>query len=304
VLARFASAGEAREVLAMECAEGSVLVLDCRPGGLADARVVGRIVPQEPPENASLLARMYANDERRGRPRVLRPEDLDPAPTAPETGVQSAPSAPLLDADGRRYAIATLSRASGPELRWMSASPLLGAPARVLSLRETIGALESYEPPLSMTEAALAASATGAASRILRAELDRVRASAIVLNRALREAVAGRIAEGVTLSEIALRCGRVKRDRHGNLSGETSWLARRIGRLPESGQPRPTPWIHSKTLALIARGRTVSARRAARDRPRPMLARLRRAGGRGSVRARETNHGPVNGALKPRRRTA
>jgi hypothetical protein len=55
------------------------------------------------------------------------------------------------------------------------------------------------------------------------------------------------------MSEIAIRCGRFKRDRSGRRSGETSWLARRIGQMPEGGQARPTPWIHSDTLALIAR---------------------------------------------------
>jgi hypothetical protein len=55
------------------------------------------------------------------------------------------------------------------------------------------------------------------------------------------------------MSEIAIRCGRVKRDRRGNESGETSWLARRLGLLPEGGQSTPTPWIHSDVLALIAR---------------------------------------------------
>ena len=36
-------------------------------------------------------------------------------------------------------------------------------------------------------------------------------------------------------------------------SGETSWLARRIGQTPEAGQDQPTPWVHSDVLALIAR---------------------------------------------------
>ena len=42
-----------------------------------------------------------------------------------------------------------------------------------------------------------------------------------------------------------MRCGRTKRDRRGGLSGETSWLGRRIGELPEGGEAEPTPWIHS-----------------------------------------------------------
>jgi hypothetical protein len=45
------------------------------------------------------------------------------------------------------------------------------------------------------------------------------------------------------MSDIAIRCGRVKRDKRGNESGETSWLARRLGQLPEAGKPRATPWV-------------------------------------------------------------
>ena len=78
--------------------------------------------------------------------------------------------------------------------------------------------------------------------------------SPIVLNRGLREAVAELLArEQLSMSEIAIRCGRIKRDGRGNESGETSWLARRLGLLPEGGHDAPTPWIHSEVLALIAR---------------------------------------------------
>jgi len=89
---------------------------------------------------------------------------------------------------------------------------------------------------------------------VLRAELERVLESPIVLNRGLREAVLARVRKGeLSMSEIAIRCGRTKRDAAGNLSGETSWLARRLGLLPEGGKSEPTPWIHSDVLALIAR---------------------------------------------------
>jgi hypothetical protein len=54
------------------------------------------------------------------------------------------------------------------------------------------------------------------------------------------------------MSEIAIRCGRRKWDQRGCESGETSWLARRIGMLPEGGESEPTPWVHSDVLALIA----------------------------------------------------
>ena len=51
------------------------------------------------------------------------------------------------------------------------------------------------------------------------------------------------------MSEIATRCGRVKRDSRGNESGETSWLARRLGILPREVRTRrrhgftPTFWL-------------------------------------------------------------
>ena len=86
--------------------------------------------------------------------------------------------------------------------------------------------------------------------------------SPIVLNRRLREvtlAIVG--SEQLSMSETAMRCGRVKRDTRGNVSGATSWLARRVGLLPEGGQTRHTPWIHSDVLALIARrGLAISPR--------------------------------------------
>jgi hypothetical protein len=75
-----------------------------------------------------------------------------------------------------------------------------------------------------------------------------------VLNRGLREAVQRALASGeLSMSEIAMRCGRMKRHSAGKVTGETSWLARRIGALPEGGAARPTPWVHSDVLALISR---------------------------------------------------
>ena len=83
-----------------------------------------------------------------------------------------------------------------------------------------------------------------------------------MLNRRLRLLVLAKVERReLSMSEIAIRCGRVKRDRRGNESGETSWLARRLGLLPEGGQSTPTPWIHTDVLALIARsGLDVSPR--------------------------------------------
>ncbi len=141
-----------------------------------------------------------------------------------------------------------------PELRWTRA--VSGAPAVTVSLRSAIGLLESYEPLCRHTLQALAryAADPSVSSTSLQTELTRVRRSPIVLNRALREAVLARVSRGeATMSEIAMRCGRLKHDAKGNRSGETSWLARRIGLLPEGGHRAPTPWVHTDVLALIAR---------------------------------------------------
>lgn len=75
-----------------------------------------------------------------------------------------------------------------------------------------------------------------------------------MLNRALREAVLAAIeGDGVTLGELAIRCGHGRPDARGRLHGDTSWLARRIGLVAEAGAEAPTPWVHSDVLALIAR---------------------------------------------------
>jgi hypothetical protein len=143
-----------------------------------------------------------------------------------------------------------------PELRWCREGPGHASECEPLSLREAIAALESYEPLQELTLVALASCGHSGevSTTVLRSELARVQESPIVLNRRLREVVLAAVERGESsMSEIAIRCGRVKRDRRGNESGETSWLARRLGLLPEGGRSTPTPWIHSDVLALIAR---------------------------------------------------
>jgi len=132
-----------------------------------------------------------------------------------------------------------------------------GGNPRPESVRDAVAYMEGYEPIRALTVRALAHHRDDAAVSVavLRSELQRLDASRIVLNRGLRRAVLHAMrAEGLSLSEIAHRCGRVKRDGKGNCSGETSWLSRRIGIAPEGGgHGEPTPWIHSDVLAVIAR---------------------------------------------------
>jgi hypothetical protein len=218
--------------------------------------VLAVLLPEEPAENATLLARMYLSDPTRGRCRPLGREDLmAPITPAARDGLREPPSPLVVEGRGGRFEIAALiDQGARQEFRWTPV-PRPGARARLaITLRGVVGTLEEYEPARSMTATLINTPArdhVGVTSLTL--ELARLLRSPVVLNRALREAVARQVLAGTTMSEIALRCGRFKRDRRGNRSGETSWLARRIGQMPEGGQARPTPWIHSDTLALIAR---------------------------------------------------
>jgi hypothetical protein len=256
-LARYLDrAGRAREVVARAGFEGSVLVIDRDVATLADLRLVAHLGADEPRENAALVCASYLDHVRRGgcRCRSVTQEDFH---TAPFVGGDEDPPVERepLDQQGRAYRLEALHTAmSIPELRWRRQSPGPGGAPDTVSAREAIAALESYEPIRALSKQALARAGRTLSTAVLRAELTRVEQSPIVLNRRLREVTVSLLQrERLTLSEIAVRCGRVKRDGCGGKCGETSWLARRIGLLPEGGRDAPTPWIHSKTLGLIAR---------------------------------------------------
>jgi hypothetical protein len=264
-LARYLCArGRVREVVAEAGFQGSVLVVDRDAATLGDCRLVAHLWADEPRENAALVCGSYLDQVRRGdyRCRSLTAADLlsPPLPDEPDEWPSAAGSSgnrEPVDGLGATYRLQPLCTAmSIPELRWRRHAPPPAAEERTVSVREAVAALESYEPirMLTMNALARARGERELSTAVLRAELVRVQLSPIVLNRRLREVVLARIErEGLSLSEIATRCGRVKRDAGGNESGETSWLARRLGLLPEGGKERPTPWIHSDVLALIAR---------------------------------------------------
>ncbi len=246
--------GAERELRSLHLSDGGRLVVDWRCDARADARLVGGLASDEPHENARVLAELYLADASRGRCRRLHRSDLS-GREVPEPGTDGAPSEPLRDAAGASYSIAAVRCGKAyRELRWTCRAPG-EADERPICLRELLAGVEAYEPARSLTLQAIARHEDDARVSVcrLRAELQRVDASPIVLNRRLREAVLKRAQSGVSLSEIAVRCGRVKRHAAGHLSGETSWLSRRIGVRPEGGRAETTPWIHSDVLALIAR---------------------------------------------------
>jgi len=248
--------GVAREIIDVALSHGRLVIDRCVDGG-HDPRLVGRLEPDEPPENARLLARMYLQDGRRGRCRAVTDADLA---GSPGQGQESASAeaqwrAPLVAGIGMLLQIQCVIETDKRVLRWTTTTRPAARP-QVLPLRQVFASLQSYEPAASMTRAAITAQAGDPSVSVaaLRGELDRARNSPIVLNRALRERVERAIAgDGPSMSEIAIRCRRTKRDKRGNVSGETSWLARRIGQLPEAGNDRPTPWVHTDVLALISR---------------------------------------------------
>jgi hypothetical protein len=254
--------GRPRELLALPGHGGSVLVLDRDAATLCDRRLVAHLAADEPRENAELICRHYLQDAKGRWCRRMRPEDLEVPPLGSETEAAQYDRA-RLDAliggsDGGVYRLLLIGGERRiQQLRWCRRSADDDDSGwEQASLRQVIGAIESYEPMRTLTEQAIAVHGEGQNVSVarLRSELDRLCGSPVVLNRRLREAVLEAVDRGgISMSEIALRCGVVKRDRRGRLSGETSWLARRTGIMPEGGEKAITPWIHSEVLGTIAR---------------------------------------------------
>jgi hypothetical protein len=255
--------GRLRQVVALPGAMGSVLVVDRDGTTLGDRRLVAHLAADEPTDNAALVCGHYLRDSAGHWCRRVTPEDLEALPCAEAEEQELEAQAPqsaiaFTDKHGRTYRLEHYSDGiSTPELRWCRRSPAAEVQApEPVSMREAIAGLESYEPVRTLThrELALHSDDPAVSIAVLRAERLRMDVSQIVLNRGLRRAtLAAAAAQGLSMSEIAVRCGRVKRDVRGRESGETSWLARRLGLAPEGGESTPTPWIHSDVLALIAR---------------------------------------------------
>jgi hypothetical protein len=241
-------------------------VIDRIAGAPCDQRLVAHLCADEPAENARVVSSLYLGDEQGRHCRPVAPKDFGNGPSevgdtrvaiaSEVTGARDGSQ--VVDRHGRSYGLWLAPRGTAcSELRWHRASPH-GEQSRPepVTVRDAIGALESYEPVRGLTVRALEERGDQATVSVtaLRAELERVYTSPVVLNRGLREAVLAAVHnDALTMSEIAIRCGRLKRNAKGQESGETSWLARRVGMLRSSGGDMPTPWVHSDVLALIAR---------------------------------------------------
>lgn len=242
-----------RELRCLHLPDGRRLVVDWRGAPRADARLVGELAAEEPAENAAILASLYLEDPSRGRCRALCAGDLRAARQRPPK--DTTQDGLVRDEGGASYAIVAVDCGTPCRvLRWTRRAPG-HEEAQAMCLREVVSRLQAYEPARSLTLAAIARHAHDKTVSVclLRNELQRIDSSSVVLNTRLREAVLERVGLGETLSEIAMRCGRMKRDNNGSVSGETSWLSRRIGVRAEAGRAASTPWVHSDVLALIAR---------------------------------------------------
>jgi hypothetical protein len=249
-----------RELVLLRGACGSVLVVDRLCESADDTRLVAHLAADEPASNALLVCHEYLSDPGARWCRRLSEQDLVQVPAETRPPAAQPGDRALVDREGNRHRVQRVAgtHRTVPELRWVREPPAgREGSARVVSLRAVIAAVEDYDPARAMSVQAAARAREegrrGCSVVTLMAEVQRVDISPIVLNRGLREAVLHAVDHGLSLSAIAIRCGRVKRDRRGNVSGETSWLGRRLGLLPEGNRRHPTPWVHSDVLALIAR---------------------------------------------------
>lgn len=257
--------GRPRELVLCPGAFGSVLVVDRDSNTLCDRRLVAHIPADEPSGNAALVCRLYLQERGQRSCRPLLREDFENAPLPgadehSEALVGERGSNEIVVHEGQIYGIRPYRSLNSelPELRWSrQAADTSSEPWTPITLRDTLAALESYEPMYRLTATALARHGRDPLVSVdaLGRELARLKESALVLNRGLREAVVDAVERRgvVSMSELALRCGMVKHDRRGLLVGDTTWLARRVGLMPEGGKRKPTRWVHSDVLALIAR---------------------------------------------------
>jgi hypothetical protein len=253
-LARYTTEdGVRREIITCPGAEDRTLVID-RDTRKHDTGLIAALAPDEPTDNALLLARMYVADTTGRYCRALERADLlGPGEEPSSAGRDQRRLLPesLTDRRGNTYRIVeTMTGAGTVQRAWTRLTPGETPPRRV-SLRQVVGAMEDYQPAVATTERAVAIERSTA--RLAR-ELERLRRSPIVLNRRLREAVLAALArDDLGLGEVAIRCGRTERCGDGGRCADGVWVARRIGLMPEGGKAEPSAFIDSRLLALIAR---------------------------------------------------
>lgn len=245
--------GRHRELVTTRGAQQSILLIDRFANTHDDQRLVAHLPADEPPANAQLICAMYLKDENRGC-RCLQASDLDTTPLANQRSLPLGPPE-VTDTDGHIYRLGISADCTPPnQLSWWRLGATQWDRPQAVSVRDLIGKLESYEPVRSMTLRATEKVEEGISTTRLCEQIERVCNGPIILNRGLREAVLRAIErDDINANVIAIRCGHVRHDARGNISGETSWLMRRIGLRAEAGKDTPSAWIRTDVLAHIAR---------------------------------------------------
>jgi hypothetical protein len=257
VLATYKDAnGHEREIVCRQGANGTRLVSDRTTGSHEDERLVAHLEAEEPEQNAMLICDLYLADGYRAC-RALTQQDLTSTPLDASDPPDELTGEPPVDKQNRMYRLAFVRHeAYGLQLRWHRHTRDRNCPAETVSVRDAMGSLESYEPIRRLTRRAITRDEGRDTQHcaMLRVELRRVEEGQGVLNRRLREAVHVAVAtQGLSFSEIAIRCHRVRRGNPRCIKGETTWLRRRIGEVRDQSQAAPTPWVKSDILAMIAR---------------------------------------------------
>ena len=142
--------GHAREIVSLPRPDGSTLVIDRLARTLDDARLVAQLAPEEPVENADIVAGMYLADQSRGHRRRLTEQDLNPAhdhDSCPPNGSIPWQRTALRDADGHIYRIRELAiGASASELRWTRSCHPGRRPRRAVG--RSVGTTHHTGPPV------------------------------------------------------------------------------------------------------------------------------------------------------------
>jgi hypothetical protein len=249
-----------REIVCRAGATGSRLVIDRLAGAGADERLVAHLAADEPAKNARIVCEAYLADARKACRRV-QSEDFDRAPVheiaPPDESSEVSVAGQLMDGSGCAYRLEPdWTENAVQEMRWRRLTPCANGRGEAVSVRSVIGALERYEPVLSLTRQAISnvASDPTLSCSVLCAQLRCIEKGRVVLNRRLREAVHDAVDQReLTLSEIAISCGRLRRRSQDCSRPDTTWVRRRIGDACDTTTGRPTAWVSSDVLALIAR---------------------------------------------------
>ena len=250
----------------LDGADGSRLLVDRREDDGGDPRLLAHLAAMSPtPTPGSSAASSWPR-----RPRVaraLRPSDFGAPPDGSRDPAEHRRSSrrPRPTPHGRRYFLRASGTPAGaalaPRRRAVAAAP------RRLSARDVIGALEAYEPVCPLTRAAVERFRADRSVRSRRSSVE-LRRDRVEPDRpqppAARGGARGGAEHGVSLSAIAMACGRIKRDQPRQRLGRDE-LARPPRRAAAAGAGRPPEPVGAQRHARADRARR-SGHRAARGR--------------------------------------